>query len=324
MPNLRFAHEAIHSIPGAYWISDLNRWVVPVEQDTLRKIVTRIGARIRYEGNLELKSLQQELQIRRYSKQTIDAYLWTNRKLIVATGKNPKAIDEIDIREFLQSLVSDGRVSYSTYNQAISALRFYHGKLLRKRRVYAIRPPRRVRKLPGILSQSEVARILESATNLKHKLLLTLTYSAGLRVSESTRLKISDLDFHRKVLLVRQGKGRKDRITLFSEKAQSLALEYLDRYRPDRWLFEGTDPAQPMHIRTAEKIFTNTADKARIAKNVSIHGLRHAFATHLLERGIDLRYIQQLLGHASSRTTQVYTHVSTRKISSIQSPLDAA
>lgn len=312
----------IDSLKGAHYLPDAKVWIVPVSSEPIRVLRNYSGIRIRFEGKLALKDLDDELRLRRYSQQTRDAYHWINRLLIMECGKRPYEIDGEDIKQFLVRWSKDQQVADSTFGLAISAIRFYHAKLLGKRNVFQIAHGKRGRRLPGILSLNEVYLLLNLTTNLKHKALLTLTYSAGLRVSEVVALKVTDLDFNRGVLTVRSGKGRKDRLTLFSQHAQSTVLEYLKIHRPGRWLFEGTT-GRPMHVRSAEKIFQIARQRAGIEKKIPIHGLRHAFATHLLEQGIDLGYIQQLLGHASTRTTQVYTHVSTGSLTRIRSPLDS-
>ncbi len=157
---------------------------------------------------------------------------------------------------------------------------------------------------------------------MKHRVLLGLAYSAGLRVSEVVRLKEEDIDPERKTIHIRRAKGRKDRYTLLSGKILGMLGDYRERYKPKSWLFEGQDPLRPLSIRTAEKIFEHARLKAGILKDVSIHCLRHSFATHLLEQGTDVRYIQELLGHAHMKTTEIYTHVATRDFLEIASPLD--
>lgn len=214
-------------------------------------------------------------------------------------------------------------VSHAYIDQTISALKFLYGEVLHKPEVVKVVPrPKKERKLPEVLDQTEVMRILKSVENLKHRTILVLTYSAGLRVGEVVRLKSEDIDKGRKLIHIRQAKGRKDRYTVLSQVAWGFLGAYLRKYRPDRWLFPGADPDRHLTERSVQHIFEKACDKAGIKKNVSVHTLRHSFATHLLERGTDLRYIQELLGHASSKTTEIYTHVSKRNIGAIESPLD--
>lgn len=182
--------------------------------------------------------------------------------------------------------------------------------------------PRKEKKLPIVLSREDVIRIFDSVNNIKHKAILMLAYSAGLRVSEVVKLKVQDIDAKRNMIHIKAAKGQKDRYTVLSEVALRVLREYWKVYQPKNWLFPG--PRQNSHLttRTVEKILEDASQKAGIAKNVTVHTLRHSFATHLLEGGIDLWYIQELLGHKSSKTTEIYTHVSQRDIGRIKSPLD--
>ncbi len=184
--------------------------------------------------------------------------------------------------------------------------------------------PKKEKKLPDILSQLEIERILMASRNLKHKAILTLVYSAGLRVSEVSSLKVNDIDSNRMLIHLRQGKGRKDRYTILSSGAlEILRKYYAAQYKLDDWLFPGEEKGAHISERTIQKIFVNACKYASIDKRVSVHSLRHSFATHLLEAGIDLRYIQELLGHSSSKTTEIYTHVSIKDLGKIKSPLDS-
>ncbi|GHT52503.1 hypothetical protein FACS1894106_1360 [Spirochaetia bacterium] len=183
--------------------------------------------------------------------------------------------------------------------------------------------PRQDKQLPGILSRSEVKQILDSEKNPKHRLLLMLAYSSGLRVSEVVALKREHIDINRLLLLVRAGKGRKDRYSILSRKTAEYIKEYYSVYEINDWLFPGQPSGKHLSIRSAQYVFDKAIRKAEICKDVSIHNLRHTFATHLLENGTDIRYIQGLLGHNSLRTTERYTHVAKRSILKIQSPLDS-
>ena len=206
---------------------------------------------------------------------------------------------------------------------AISALKFFYNKILRSDIVKDQRRPRHDKRLPMVLSKDEVMKILNAEKNLKHRFLLTLVYSSGLRVSEVVALKKEHIDLSRKVIYIKRGKGRKDRCTLLSEKAARLFAEYCKITEIKNWLFPGQPATSPLSIRSAQKIFEKATHQADIHKEVSIHSLRHTFATHLLENGTDIRYIQNLLGHSSLRTTERYTHIAKGSILNIISPLDA-
>ena len=231
-------------------------------------------------------------------------------------------VDETDIHQYMMHLVTERGVSISTQNQAVNAIKFYlehvkHGE----RKVYLIERPRKEDKLPTVLSEEEVKRLLDVTKNIKHRCLLFMLYASGLRISELLKLRHTDIDHDRKVIHVRSGKGGKDRITLLSDVAYELLTEYRAGYAPVYWLFEGPD-GNAYSQRSVNKIIKKSSLKAGIQKRVSAHTLRHSFATHLLEHGTDLRYIQSLLGHSSSRTTERYTHVTTKGLDQLISPLD--
>lgn len=218
----------------------------------------------------------------------------------------------------------DEKNSTHTYiNQAISALKIFFKEVLKKPKVLINVPrPKKEKKLPDILSQQEVLRLLEAVDNVKHKAIMLLIYSAGLRVGEVVRLKAEDIDSERNLIHIRQGKGRKDRYTLLSSMALDALNLYIELYGPYKWLFPGAEPGRHITERSVQKVFDGAKERAGIRKDVSVHTLRHSFATHLLEAGTDLRYIQELLGHQSSKTTEIYTHVSKKELGRIQSPLD--
>ena len=181
--------------------------------------------------------------------------------------------------------------------------------------------PRKERTLPEVLSEEEVSNLLHVTQNLKHKAILMTIYSAGLRVGEAIALKIKDIDSQRMQIRVEQSKGKKDRYTLLSTKTLEVLRQYVKIYKPKVWLFEGQDGGQYSE-RSIQALLKQSLQKTSIKKRVTVHTLRHSFATHLLEHGTDLRYIQALLGHESSKTTEIYTHVTTKGFQLIQSPLD--
>lgn len=270
----------------------------------------------------EFENLLKELQSRKYSRKTIESYCYHNREFYTYCGKAIPQIEYQDILDFLDYLADKRGLSEASVNLAMSALRFFFGVILKKNFVYDKKRPKKDKRLPRVLDREEVINMLGALTNLKHRTMLALTYSGGLRVSEITNLRPEDIDRLRKVIYIRRAKGRKDRYTLLSDKATRLLAKYRDVYKPDKWLFEGQNPGKPISVRSAEKIFKNACSRAGIAGDVSIHSLRHSFATHLLEDGTDLRYIQELLGHAHSKTTEIYTHVAKRNFLRICSPLD--
>jgi integrase/recombinase XerD len=214
------------------------------------------------------------------------------------------------------------KCSHAYVNQAISAIKFYFQKVLQQESSTPYIRPKKENKLPFVLSLDEVILILKATHNLKHKAILYLTYSSGLRVGEVVRLRLQDLDSERKTLRIRQGKGRKDRLTLLSDHAFDIVHHYNQQEKPNPWLFHGQTAGSHLTERSVQKLFERALAASGVKKRVSIHSLRHSFATHLLEGGIDIRYIQELLGHQSSRTTERYTHVSIKDVRRIKSPLD--
>lgn len=237
---------------------------------------------------------------------------------------HPKTADEFDstdIHQYLLHLV-DRRFSISAQNVAINAIKFYLEQVKDgPRQVYYIERPRKESKLPVVLSEEEMTRLLYATNNMKHRCIMFMLYASGLRMSELINLKITDVDFDRKLVNVRSGKGRKDRVTLLSKVAGEYLVRYLEVYAPGTWVFEGPGGKQ-YGASSVNKIVHVNAAKAGIKKNVSAHTLRHSFATHMLEHGTDLRYIQSLLGHESSRTTERYAHVTRKGLERLVSPLD--
>jgi len=267
--------------------------------------------------------LEDELRSRKYSPKTLYNYIYFNRLLCRTLQKTPEEIHPEDITRFLAFVEKDKEYSASTMNLALSAIKFFYKEILKNTTFDEQHRPRQDVQLPSILSKEEVKRILTMEINPKHRLLLMLAYSSGLRVSEVVALKKEHIDTARKVIYIRLGKGRKDRYTLLSEIAIRFLAEYYASYEIKTWLFPGQPITGHLTIRSAQHIFEKAARHAGIQKKISIHGLRHTFATHLLESGTDIRYIQTLLGHATIRTTERYTHVACRKVLSIQSPLDS-
>jgi len=188
-------------------------------------------------------------------------------------------------------------------------------------RTYYIQRPKKGRNLPSVLSEQEVQLILNSTDNLKHKAILSLIYSAGLRRSELINLQSGDIDSKRMYVIIRSGKGNKDRYSILSEKVLELLRQYFREYKPREWLFEGQYGGQ-YSATSIQNILKQAVRRAGIKKRVTVHTLRHCFATHLLEHGVDLRYIQELLGHQNPKTTEIYTHITQRGLGKIKSPID--
>ncbi len=268
-----------------------------------------------------VERFDEEMRLRGYAARTRKAYLGHARRFLQDVGEGTELAE--DLREHVLGKLRSGRMSRSYHSQLISALGLFCSTVLGRRiEDLPLDRPRRERHLPTVLSPEEFRRFLTAVRNSKHLAILTLTYSAGLRVSEVVRLRFEDLDRDRGLIHVRRGKGQKDRLTLLSDIALTLVDAYLEGASPGRWLFPGARPGRHLTTRTVQKITAAARKRAGITKTLTPHVLRHSFATHLHERGIDIRMIQELLGHASVRTTEIYTHVSRRHLRGVTSPLD--
>ena len=230
-------------------------------------------------------------------------------------------LSEIEIQQYLNHLAQSNR-SISYINQSINSIKFYYEVVLgMPNRFYAIDRPRKRQKLPVILSREEILKMLSVTTNLKHKCIIGLLYSSGLRKGELLKLTPKDIDSKRMVVIIKQSKGNKDRLSLLSENILEDLRTYYKAWRPKNYLFEGPN-GQAYSASSVNRIVQKAAQKAKVQKKITAHSLRHSFATHLLENGTNLRYIQRLLGHSSSQTTEIYTHVATNHLQTIKNPLD--
>ena len=257
----------------------------------------------------------EDLQIRRYSPTTVRIYLRAVAEYAQHFGKPPDQLGAEHIRLYQLFLINEKKVSLPTYIQMVCALRFFYTHTLNQKvAIDRIPFPRREKKLPLILSREEVTKLLESSRNLRHRTLLATMYGCGLRVAEVAQLKVTDIDSARNVLWVRRGKGRKDRQTLLPTKLLELLRTYWRTKRPRDWLFPGADPTHPISAKAIFLACRKAAQTAGLAKPVHPHSLRHAFATHLLNHGADLRVVQLLLGHADITTTTIYTHVARERL----------
>lgn len=259
----------------------------------------------------------------RYSESTIRQYTLCFEELInFYPTFDIDRIDEPRIVSFIRYLVTERKVSASYQNVMINAIKFYYERVLGgQRKIYRLERPIREKSLPVVLSEDEISLLFKQVMNLKHRAILMITYSAGLRVGEVTRLTVKDIDSKRMQVRVVQSKGKKDRYTLLSKTMVGILRRYYKKYKPREWLFEGIN-GKPYSDSSIQHILKEAAAKAGITKKISVHTLRHSFATHLLENGTDLRYIQSILGHESSSTTEIYTHVTTKGFDQVQNPLD--
>jgi integrase/recombinase XerD len=268
-----------------------------------------------------LKDIEIELKLRGFTNKTVESYLHHNKTFLKYIQKDAKDIDTRDIKTFMVHLMTDKHYKSSSMNTAIAALKFYYEDMLEKDIFKKIKLPKIEKKLPTVLTKDEVKRLIGAPAKLKHKILIEFLYSSGLRVGECVRIKMDNLDYESRTGRVIEGKGKKDRNIILSKTLIEHIKEYLQtRKNQSEYLFETTKS----HIteRQAQKIVKAAAKKAGIRKRVFCHALRSSFATHLLESGVDIRIIQELLGHSNLSTTQKYTNVSTEQIRKVKSPLD--
>lgn len=276
------------------------------------------------EAQEKLKEFELWMKTRRYSDNTISSYTDGLKQFL--RFYSHKAICEIsndDLLTFNNDYILANKFSASYQNQVINGVKLFFRivelKIMRPELIYRPKSPKL---LPNVLSKEEVKAILNTPSNIKHKAMLSLIYSCGLRRSELLHLKLTDIDSKRGLVIVRQSKGRKDRVAPLSDKILELLRNYYNAYKPNYWLFEGQDKKSQYDEASLNAVLKLALEKSGIQKPVSLHWLRHSYATHLLENGTDLRYIQEILGHSSSRTTEIYTHVSNKNIQRIISPFD--
>ena len=326
LPNTKDNFNAIfRAFKGSAWINcryflknkPVHENALPVDLSALRKppvIQTgRIPCPEEYIALLERK---------RYSLNTARNYISQFTEFInFFPGKPLIEITELEINQYTHHIVKQGKSS-SNQNQAINAIKFYFEQVLdMPQRFYDIERPRKERKLPGVLSEEEVLSIISVTKNLKHKTILVTIYATGLRLSELLDLKLSDLHRDRNLLLVRNAKGNKDRYTVLGKKTIELLDKYCAVYKPKEFVFEGQLGGR-YSCKSVQNIVKHALMRAKVMRPASTHTLRHSFATHLLEHGTDLRYIQTALGHSSPKTTEIYAHVSTKSLSGVESPVD--
>lgn len=272
----------------------------------------------------KIQQFKNYLSTLRFSTSTIKTY--SDAMSIFLRYHANKPLHEIsnqDIMDFNLNYILKRGYSSTYQNQVINSIKKFFIKVENRYiDIELIERPRRAQKLPHVISKEEVKQILEAPKNLKHRAMLSLIYACGLRRGELLNLKPSHIDSKRNVLIIEQGKGRKDRIAPLSEKIIELLREYYKAYRPQEWLFEGQKGGEQYSPTSLQNVLKQALKKSNIKKDVTLHWLRHSYATHLLESGTDLRYIQELLGHKSSKTTEIYTHVSTKNIQNIKSPFD--
>jgi integrase/recombinase XerD len=269
------------------------------------------------------EKMKMDMELKGFSPKTVKAYLTQVSNYAQYYNLSPELMGEKEIRGYLYYCSTEKHFSESHLNIIYSSLKFFYLKTMQKEwNIDAIPRRKRIEKLPLILSREEISMLFTVTTNLKHKAILMTIYGGGLRVSEASGLKIIDIDSKNMQILIQQGKGKKDRYTLLSKQNLSVLRDYYRRYRPSTWLFCGATGDKPITERSIQRVFQEAKAKAGIKKKASVHTLRHCFATHLLEQGTDLCYIQQLMGHVSIVTTMIYLHVRKLDVLNVISPLD--
>lgn len=333
----------LRQIPDAKWSQTKKVWHIPYTKEAFNQLKElfpdiefpnkgkeknskEIDIRLPFSKNYldSIKDFELWMKHKRYSDSTISSYCDCIK--IFLKFLNPKQLNDIvneDMVNFANNYIITKKLSYSYQNQMVNSVRLFFREIIHcSFDIEKIERPRREHKLPNVLSKQEVSAILSVPKNIKHKAMLSLIYACGLRRSELLNLKTSNVDSKRHLLLILNAKGKKDRIIPISDKVIEMLREYYKIYKPKTWLFEGAKVGEQYSEQSLQTVLKLAVIKAKINKPVTLHWLRHSYATHLLESGTDLRYIQELLGHSSSKTTEIYTHISTKSIQNIKSPFD--
>ncbi len=266
--------------------------------------------------------MKMDMELKNLSPRTMECYLARMKDFTLYFGKSPAELGDDEIRQYLYYLKKDKQASQSVINQSYSALKFFYQRtLLRPWNSLRIPRSKNRRRLPEVLVLKEVEAVFANTQNLKHRTILMTIYSGGLRINEAVHLKPTDIDSSRMMIRVR-GKGDKDRYTLLGHRTLEILRVYWEVYRPADWLFYGRNLAEPISVSSIQKVFKRSVGKAGIRKAATVHTLRHSFATHLLQNGTDLYYIQRLLGHSAASTTSVYLHITGKDLGKVVSPID--
>jgi len=345
----RITQALVNELPGLQWSNQFNMHYIPNNESNLTLIFKKLKGFVWINGNYFFRdkpmkdnfetmdvnwfrkrkykegfrpcpeAYLKKLELKKYANSTVKNYVKCFESFINHyNNEDLLALNEIDIRDYLQKLVQEKR-SNSYINQAINAIKFYYEVVLgMPNRFYTIERPRKEHKLPKVLSKEEVFAIIKNTNNIKHKCIVSLLYASGLRRSELLNLELGDIDSKRMLIKIRQAKNNKDRLTVLSKSTLNDLRTYYKAYLPKKFLFEGPIPGKKYSPSSVLKIIYQAREKAGIKEKVSPHMLRHSFATHLLENGTDLRHIQMLLGHNSTKTTEIYTHVATNTFMNVK------
>ncbi len=342
-------HTILKSLPGANWSTSMKAWNFVINKnlfDTMAEKckdladfdVSELRKQLYERRNArEAKNLAQSgtptsdaireyrnwMKQKRYSDETIDNYSsHVKNFFLFFSPRKFSELDESDVEHYNYEVILKNKLSVSFQNSLIGAIKLFYTQCTDKvMDINKLQRPFSEKRLPEVLSKMEVQKIISSAKNLKHKALLSTIYASGMRIGEVLSLELKELDKERRLIRIVQAKGKKDRYVPYSERLMTLLREYYEQYKPVKYLFEGQYGGK-YSSRSAALVLKKLVEKNKITKHVSLHTLRHSFATHLLEAGTDIRYIQELLGHNNPKTTMIYTHVSEKHISSIKSPLD--
>jgi site-specific recombinase XerD len=270
-----------------------------------------------------IKRMQMDLVLQGYSEKTVKSYSWHVGQFVQYVSADVESLGEEDIRRYLYHIKTELNYSVSNLSQAFSAIKFlYRNTLQMPLKLSTLRGPRQSRRLPVVLSRQELKQLFDSVDNLKHRTIFITAYAAGLRLSEVAHLRVSDIDSGRMQIRVEQGKGKKDRYTLLSERLLQRLREYWRIYRPKQWLFPGQSGVKPISITCIQRVFKEARNKTGISKPITMHTLRHSFATHLLEQGVDIFTIQKLLGHKYLQSTVVYLHLQQPMANTVRIPVN--
>lgn len=312
--------ECLRQIGSGYWNSEMKIWQFPLyKYDELMKMKHEV-IKSNSTKQEKLKILKDHMYRKGYSNNTIDSYIGHMTRYLDYSGNY---VDADIINEYSGYMIYKKKSSYTYVNQMVSAVKLYcrHTKEISIGEIIDVDRPKTEKKLPKVMSKKQIQNLFEATKNLKHQTAMMLSYSTGLRVSEVVNLKLENIDSDQMTIKVIQGKGGKDRLVPLSKKMLKHLREFYTIYEPKEWMFENAI-GNHLSTRTLQKAFVAAKEKAKIKTPATFHSLRHSFATHLLEAGVSLRYIQEILGHSSSRTTEVYTHVATSHFKTLVNPLD--
>jgi len=328
---LDFAYDAkkvaaVKKLPGARWSKTHNTWLVaptPMNGKKLRTIF-QLPDTPPSVVQVEMTRFKEYLEAKRMSPNTVKSYVEALRIFLTFfQHATPADITDADAQHFFHEYAHRGDISISYQRLIVNAVKHYYERMEnRKLNIEKLVLPRKPKQLPNVLSKEEVQQLLRALDNIKHKAMLCLIYSCGLRRSELINLRFEHVDSQRGILIIKQAKGRKDRIAPLPKFMVEMLRNYYKEYRPQQWLFEGQRAGEQYSEQSLQSVFKQALAKSGVKKPATLHWLRHSYATHLLEGGTDLRYIQELLGHQSSKTTEIYTHVSTKKLTDIKSPIE--